>query len=114
MKDKMVWVEENAKFQAIHIFKSESAARRSGRQISVMLYAVAVYQVRHQTFLRSKGECELCATPITESGGHLHEQVHRGKGGEISMENSVFICPTCHAAAHADRNPRFSKKPLDI
>ena len=84
----------------------------SGGFVRLAEYSASVASIRHQVFLRSKGDCEFCASPITEHGGHLHEQVHRGKGGEISLANSIFICATCHRLAHADRNPRFSKKPL--
>ena len=75
-----------------------------------MSYADAVKSIRKQIFYRSKGFCELCAAIVVESSGHMHEQLHRGQGGEISLANSIFICATCHRLAHADRNPRFSKK----
>jgi hypothetical protein len=110
MKNKIVWAEKDDQYRAIRIFKSKKAALNSGVCVSPILYAVAVYQIRRTIWLRSKGECELCAAPITESSGHMHEQQHRGKGGEISLANSVFICPICHRRAHADRNPHFSKK----
>lgn len=110
MKNKLVYVQENDKFQAIRIFKNESQAHASIGDVSLMMYAVAVYHIRHAIWLRCKGECEICATPITEDSGHMHEVRHRGQGGEISLVNSVFICSTCHKRAHADRNTRFTKK----
>jgi hypothetical protein len=39
----------------------------------------------------------------------MHEKLHRGKGGEISFENSILICHPCHRHEHRDRNPRWSK-----
>lgn len=96
----------------VRIFKSKSAASRAGIKIERVIYTYAVRDIRYQLWLRCKGECELCASPVTEQNGHMHEQKHRGKGGEISLANSVFICPTCHGRAHKDRNTRFSKKHL--
>jgi 5-methylcytosine-specific restriction endonuclease McrA len=70
----------------------------------------AVSEIRHHIFVRSGGECEHCGVPVTESSGHMHEKQHRGKGGEISIENSVFICAKCHQHQHKDRNPRWIKR----
>ena len=109
-----VLVEKNAQGLAIRIFRGSHAEFVPGMIVDTMEYRQAVGEVRHQLFVRSKGFCELCADPITEDSAHMHEQVHRGKGGEISLANSVFICPTCHKRAHSDRNPRFTKKSLDI
>ena len=109
---KMVWVEVNDAGLPVRIFRNRKAAYAFGKEwVGAMLRVEAVGSIRHQIFLRSKGECEICATPLNESSGHLHEQKHRGQGGEISLENSIFICPTCHRHAHADRNPHFTKKP---
>jgi 5-methylcytosine-specific restriction endonuclease McrA len=119
--DKMVWVEMDFSrvWQpgfAVRIFKNRSAASKfkDQRFVSPRKYSEAVGEVRHHLWLRCKGECELCAAPVTEQSGHMHEQVHRGKGGEISLANSVFICPKCHQRAHSARNPRFTKKSIDI
>jgi 5-methylcytosine-specific restriction endonuclease McrA len=111
MKNKQVWVEiENSKF--VRIFKSKNRAIAANCEIMLVDYFHAVSRIRHHLWRRCKGECELCASVVTEDSGHMHEQKHRGKGGEISLANSVFICSTCHAREHADRNPKFSKKRL--
>ena len=69
--------------------------------------AEAVKAIRQQVFERSKGECEDCGVRLTEYMGHMHERQSRGKGGEISMDNSCFICYNCHIgrddAEHGDR-----------
>lgn len=110
---KMVWVElDAAELKVMRIFKSKSAAGRSGMIVALMSLAVAVSAIRHHIWRRSEGYCEMCATPVLESNGHMHERKHRGQGGEISMENSVFICPPCHRREHADRTPKFSRKRL--
>jgi len=106
-----VWCEQN---EAGHVTRILRDNHEVFRPSSVVFYtwerAEAVSSIRHQLFRRSKGYCELCGEIITEQGAQMHEQHHRGKGGEISMDNSVFICSTCHKRAHADRNPHWSKK----
>ena len=116
---KPVWVEIevffNSEPRVIRIFRNKKDAQLLWGDIKcpgigLMPHADAVKSIRKQIFYRAKGFCELCAVPVTEDSGHMHEQQHRGKGGEISLANSVFICSTCHRRAHADRNPHFSKK----
>ena len=70
----------------------------------------AVKKIRDQVFERSGGECEFCGKKINKATGHLHETLARGKRdkdgkyGEISMDNSVFICYSCHILGeHGDR-----------
>jgi len=106
---KLVWVELGDLGQAIRIFKTKRAARAFQGRILEVDYRIAVSEIRHQLWCRCQGECELCASPVNENSGQMHEQKHRGQGGEISLANSVFICPTCHKAAHRDRNPRWKK-----
>jgi hypothetical protein len=111
---RLTWVELKDG-QVVRIFKSGRAAMQvPGIETTCFFYrAIAVIAIRHQLFLRSQGFCELCATSITEKWAHMHELKHRGKGGEISMDNSVMACAKCHQHEHKDRNPRFSKKSLD-
>lgn len=111
----MVWVELNDVNATVRIFRNHRAANAFGQEwIAEQNRSEAVAEIRRALWLRCHGECELCASVVTEQSGHMHEQIHRGKGGEISLANSVFICTTCHKAAHADRNPKFSKKRLTI
>jgi hypothetical protein len=45
----------------------------------------------------------------------MHEKVPRGKGGQISLSNSIILCYACHfrnAGAHGKRHPQW-KKTLD-
>jgi 5-methylcytosine-specific restriction endonuclease McrA len=92
------------------ILRARPAVFNWGVLYEVMRYGDAVKAVRHQLFLRSKGECEQCSSPITERAAHMHERKHRGKGGEISFENSILICAACHRFDHRDRNPRFQRR----
>jgi len=115
---KSVWVEiisGDTDLTVVRIFKSRSAAHRTGAILALMDYAAAVKVIRHQLWIRCKGECELCGSYVTESSGQMHEKwKHRGKGGEISMDNSVFACPKSHKYEHRDRNPKFLKKRLTL
>jgi hypothetical protein len=113
--DKLVWVEIDPDTRyVVRIFKSQKqmvlqmpyAECGTTQQ---MLYKVAVWDVRHQCWLRSKGECELCGDTVTEQSGQMHERQHRGKGGEISVANSVFVCAKTHKREHRDREPRWSR-----
>lgn len=73
----------------------------------------AVSCIRGLVFARAAGRCERCGTPITEQTGHLHERIPRSKGGEISIYNSVALCPPCHVGKtgeHANRFPQWRKK----
>ena len=108
---KIVWCEQNVTGLPIRMLRDNHEAMRPSSTIfDDWDRAEAIASIRHQCFLRSKGFCELCGSVVTENSGHLHEQKHRGKGGEISLVNSVFICARTHQFEHRDRNPRFTKK----
>jgi 5-methylcytosine-specific restriction endonuclease McrA len=114
MRGEYVWVEVNDVGNPVRIFRTRRVAYAFGKQwIASWWRSTAVKMIRHQVFLRSHGECEWCAVRLTENSGHLHEVVHRGHGGEMSIENSVFICYDCHLGpkgAHGSRRPRFGEK----
>src|ERR1035437_3756586 len=104
----LVWVELNDAGCPTRIFRSRKAAHDFGENWVVERNRTeAVASIRKQIFYRSHGYCEICGALVLETSGHMHEQVPRGKGGEISLENSIFICPKCHAREHSDRNPRW-------
>lgn len=112
MKDKMVWVAQTHDLMRVErIFKSKNAAYASGDPYIVsMKRSEAVRSIRNQIFYRSKGFCELCGDIVTLYSGHMHEQKWRGRGGEISLENSVFICAKTHKLEHKDRSPQFTRR----
>ena len=80
----------------------------------------AVTAIRYAVYQRSGHRCEgiladdtRCNRPLEWSTFHMHEKVPRGDGGEISLANSVALCPppeSCHARAHANRKPQWSKR----
>jgi len=113
MKKKLVWVEtDGIGGPIIRIFRSKKSAMGSNRLCIQAWYDLAVEDIRHQIFVRSRGECEVCSDLVTESSGEMHERKHRGKSGEISLENSIFVCGKTHRREHRKRNPQFSKKTL--
>ena len=105
--NKLVFVELNEKGRVSRIFRkypwkvrTPSPTEAPHKPIKQMSKTKAVAEVRRQIFLRSKGACEFCATPVTEQTGHMHEKIFRSHCGEISLENSVFVCPPCHRGEH--------------
>ena len=113
MTSDRVWVEVQITGdldRVIRIFKSEKAAHRAHVPLILMNYGDAVVSIRDQIFYRCKGYCELCGDLVTKSSGHMHEQKHRGKGGEISLENSVFVCMKTHKREHKDRELHFTRR----
>ncbi len=65
--------------------------RRAGRKI--------VYSIRAQVVRRAEGCCERCGRGCLHSG-EAHHKIHRSQGGQWTMENIEFLCPTCHGTAH--------------
>lgn len=112
MKTRWVWVQrDETTFHVTRIFKSKKAAFAAGGKAPTQSpYTDAVASIRHQIWLRCRGYCELCGDFVTQANGHMHEQKWRGKGGEISLENSVFICAKTHKLEHKERNPQFTRR----
>jgi hypothetical protein len=111
---RMCWVEFNND-QIIRIFKSRNAAFHlvsKGKAFTAaeVTYEYAVKCIRFELFIRSNGHCETCGAVVTHNSGHMHEQQWRGKGGEISLENSLFICARCHQHEHKGRAPQFTRR----
>lgn len=72
--------------------------------------------IRLAIWTRQGGECLWCGKNLTLDQMHCHEKIHRGKGGVMSLENSIGLCFDCHInGAHGDRQVRPSgmKKVLD-
>ncbi len=74
--------------------------------------AEAVAEIRRQVYERDGRTCVRCGRPVTWEQMHLHERKARGRGGEISVENSETSCAACHIGpqgAHGNRRPQFSR-----
>lgn len=75
----------------------------------------AVGIIRHAIWLRCREACEYCGRTISENSWpnkmHMHEEVPKGKGGEVSLANGRGICAFCHEndpRGHADRKLQWS------
>ena len=65
-------------------------------QVYTVTKSEAVKDLREQVYERSGHECERCGRAITWVSMEMHEKIHRGKGGEQSLENCVALCHNCH------------------
>lgn len=114
MTSDLVWVELVAG-NPVRIFRQ--APHLMDLNVARMPRAEATKKIRDAVFARSGGECEFCAKPLTLRTMHMHEKQFRGKGGEISIYNSVAICFDCHLgrpdAEHGNRRPRFGESESD-
>jgi 5-methylcytosine-specific restriction endonuclease McrA len=117
---RIVLVEVDASGEAIRIFRTAKAAAQSSvpqHKIEEQEKAIAVRTIRHKVFELARNrdgliECEECGKFITWDTGHMHEVHARGKRdkdgtyGEVSVDNCVAICASCHIGpngAHGDR-----------
>jgi hypothetical protein len=102
--------------QIIRIIKlSHEAYRLEPERVQQVAKKVAVEEIRRAVFKRATDDdgivhCEDCGKRIDWYTGHMHERLAKGKGGEVSVENSVAICPYCHLQVeHGDRRFQSSK-----
>lgn len=114
MKDQ-VWVEcVGSDIRPVRIFKNFKAIPLEEMAVYLMDRKDAVGAIRHQIFVRQGGHCAKCNEIVTEQQMHLHEKIFRSKGGEISLDNSIGLCASCHEfgpdAEHRNRKPRFTRK----
>lgn len=67
----------------------------------------AVTAIRLTVCESANGECQDCGEYVGWAG-HMHEVKTRGQGGEISTENSIWLCADCHLNhEHGDRKTSF-------
>ena len=103
-----VYVELDDQDQIIRIYRRFPPFNTNFREVP-RVYAVGV--IRQRILERAEGRCEYCGKFI-DYHFHMHEKKPRGRGGEISMENSVALCASCHIGQngeHGMRRPLFSK-----
>ena len=69
----------------------------------------AVFAIRTRVFQKSDNHCKDCGNIITWNF-HMHEETPRGKGGNISIWNSIALCANCHLNfEHGNRRLRFNE-----
>jgi 5-methylcytosine-specific restriction endonuclease McrA len=105
------WVEFDS-VGPCRIFKNWHAAATSGiplDRIREFPRRDAVSTIRQRVFERSHNTCDDCGTALTWNTAHMHEKIHRGNGGEVSLENSILVCYTCHMdIEHGNRKLHFN------
>jgi len=119
MKSKLVLVEVNLQGDPIRIFRTvKDSLQVDVESVQEVPKAYAVGAIRRQVFARAGctphqiGECEWCGRNISWETGEMHEKVFKGKGGEVSVVNSVAICHECHQGkngAHGNRRWHSAK-----
>jgi 5-methylcytosine-specific restriction endonuclease McrA len=105
--------------QVLRIFRNAKAALSfDSSVIREMPRSAAVETIRRQVFEKYDYRCKDCGKFLVwERGqwnsGEMHEEVPRGKGGEISVTNSVLLCRGCHTqnedSAHGNRRLHFGE-----
>ena len=113
----IVLVEYGQLGNAVTIFKTERQALAtkipSGHYIIQVDRAEAVKDIRYQVLQRQRGKCLKCDGDISWNTMHMDEDVDRGKGGLISLNNCRGLCSDCHIGPRGkhglDRSPRWSK-----
>ena len=115
MPSKRVWVELSAEGCVIRIFRTrrDAAEAELAFPINHVDRAEAVKDIRRQVFERDGYSCTHCGKAINWDTGHLHERLWRGRGGEMSLDNSTTLCYSCHlndpVAGHGKRQPQFTR-----
>ncbi len=118
MAKQMVFVEIDPETELpIRILKHWAhASQLDPAVVRQMAKAVAVNYIRLQVIARAIRNknilCAFCGNIITPGTGHMHEVKAKGDGGEVSLDNCVFICPRCHIGSdgeHGDRRFQSSK-----
>ena len=66
--------------------------------------------IRLAIFERQNHLCLWCGKLLTWEQAHMHELLSRGKGGKISLDNSIILCYDDHInRAHGNRKPQWRK-----
>lgn len=111
-----VFVEYDATGQICRIFRHRRNAVVSAaweeKRIHEYPRKDAVEFIRKRTFDIAEGHCKYCGKYCSWEVGEMHEELPRGKGGEISIYNSVWSCHDCHtgpSGQHKARQTRFGE-----
>lgn len=75
-----------------------------------LAHSVAIGYIRTQVIHRARRgsliRCEYCGEIVNELTGELHEVLPRGRGGEQSLDNCVFLCHDCHLGKDGEHRDR--------
>ena len=115
---KMVRVQLGEEGQPVRIFRDKSWRLLPEDEVAWISKEEAVTEIRRQVFEKTKDDngyyhCHDCGKPTNWLSGEMHEVVPKGKGGEVSVDNSICLCNNCHTGAknsrHGDRRWQTSK-----
>ena len=115
---KRVWVELSDDLHTIRIFRNAKDAGKSpawdAGRVALAIRARATEDLRRAVFTRDGYACTHCGAVVDWQSGEMHERQWRGRGGEMSLENSTTLCRACHSndpvAGHGKRQPQWSKR----
>lgn len=119
---KLVRVELGPEGNVIRIFRDKGWRLLPEDSVQLMDKGAAVGLIRMQIYERCGGdspaggeshECEECGRSINWRTMEMHEQLAKGKGGEVSLKNCRALCHDCHQgspdSAHGDRRWQTAK-----
>ena len=76
-------------------------------------------ELRRQVYERDRGRCQGCGifVPISDQDGNFNlwtcgHRAHiksKGSGGDDSLENSRWLCYTCHIDNGGEHGPRWTR-----
>lgn len=110
---KMVRVQLGEAGLPSRIFRDKSWRLLPEDEVVWMPKKDAVESIRRQVFDKADYRCHDCGNPTNWLSGEMHEVLPKGKGGEVSIDNSVCLCHNCHTGSknsrHGDRRWQSSK-----
>ena len=110
MMPRMCWTQLGLDGKAVRILKSAKLVGVVPRA-AYILRMTAVDDIRRAVWERDKRRCAHCGVAVGYNVMELHERLWRGRGGEISLQNSVCLCYPCHQhdemAGHGKRRPQW-------
>lgn len=105
-----LWIIQEKRFDDwVNKYGSELEIRleRLPKKYSTQSFAYArSEEVKKETKIRAQGMCQLCGNvaPFKGKDGEAYLEVHHviwlSRGGSDSLDNTVALCPNCHARMH--------------
>jgi 5-methylcytosine-specific restriction endonuclease McrA len=80
----------------------EASCKKFTATLSPGVLKDAIYSLRKRVFERDEWRCVKCGGVVTWDSGHLHEKLHRGRGGDRTVENCETLCVECHVGRRGE------------
>jgi len=65
-------------------------------------WATGIDQLRRRVFARDDYRCVKCLRTVTWDSGHMHEKLHRGRGGDRTINNCETLCREHHVGPRGE------------